>query len=95
MHAEDRYRTLLKKSLVALLIGAALVTLCYIFVDRPVAFYVHDHRLNSEILFKWLTYPEPVMQSWVPVVLVLLMVRGALGRSDDGNGFSSQQGWAW
>ncbi|HQR07495.1 MAG TPA: phosphatase PAP2 family protein [Gemmatales bacterium] len=73
------YRTLLKKSLIALVIGAILVTLCYFLVDRPVAYYVHDHRLSSDILLKWLTYPEPIMQSWVPVVLVLLMIRRAFG----------------
>lgn len=79
MNSDLAYGTLLRRSLIALGIGAVLVMLCYLFVDRSVAYFVHDHHLSSEILFKWLTYPEPLMQSWVPVVLILLFIRRAWG----------------
>ncbi len=68
---------LFRRTLVALIVCAALVTLCYFFVDRPVAYFVHDHHISRDDILKWLTYPPPIAQAWVPVVLVLLMVRRA------------------
>jgi membrane-associated phospholipid phosphatase len=70
---------LFKKTLAAILFGAALVVLCYYFVDRPVAFFVYDQGLPDYPLLKWLTYPPPILQAWTPVVLVALMVRRAFG----------------
>lgn len=69
----------LRNSLVALLVGAALVVVCYLFVDRPVAFYVHHRRLNEDSLLKWLTYPPPELQLWSPALLAWLMIRRAWG----------------
>lgn len=63
----------------ALAIGAILVVMCYFFVDRPVAFYVHDHGLAKYRVFKWLTYPPPWLQDWSPLVLTLLVVRRVWG----------------
>lgn len=73
------FRRLLRGSLVALLLGAILVALCYWFVDRPVAFFVHDHGIDRYDVLKWLTYPPPIVQAWTPVVLVGLMIRRAWG----------------
>jgi membrane-associated phospholipid phosphatase len=70
---------LLRDTLVALLIGAVLVALCYWWVDRPVARFVHDHRLPDHAVFRWLTYPPPVLQAWAPAVLAALMARRAWG----------------
>jgi membrane-associated phospholipid phosphatase len=44
-----------------------------------VAFYVHRHELNTYGVFRWLTYPPPVVQTWSPLVLVLLTIRRAWG----------------
>jgi membrane-associated phospholipid phosphatase len=44
-----------------------------------VAFYVHRHELNTYRVFRWLTYPPPVVQTWSPLVLVLLAIRRAWG----------------
>ncbi len=68
-----------RKTLAAVLLGAALVVLCYYFVDRPVAFYVHEHGFANHPLLKDLTYPPPILQAWTPVVLAALMVRRAFG----------------
>ena len=73
------FQQLLRNSLAALLVCAALVLLCYWFVDRPVAFYVHERRFADYSVLKWLTYPPPILQAWVPVVLTVLMVRRAWG----------------
>jgi membrane-associated phospholipid phosphatase len=44
-----------------------------------VAFYVHDQRFADLTALKWLTYPPPVVQAWVPAGLAALMVRRAWG----------------
>jgi membrane-associated phospholipid phosphatase len=59
--------------------SAVRFALCYFFVDRPVAFYVHDHKFRDYPVLKWLTYPPPILQTWVPVVLAGLMIRRAWG----------------
>lgn len=70
---------LLRNTLAALLLCAALVLLCYWFVDCPVAFYVHDQRFAHHPALKWLTYLPPILQAWVPIVLAALMVRRVWG----------------
>lgn len=79
MHDAADYRSLLNRSLAAIIAGSAAVTICYFFVDRPVAFYVHDHGIDKFAVFKWLTYPPPLVQTWSPLVLALLAVRRGLG----------------
>ena len=79
MEGASSYRRLLRKALAAALLCAALVVLCYRFVDRPVAFYVHDRGLAGYPFLEWLTYPPPVLQAWTPVALVALVVRRASG----------------
>jgi membrane-associated phospholipid phosphatase len=73
------FRRLLLRTLLALLAGVAVVALCYYFIDRPVAFFVHDNRLPEHAFLKWLTYPPPILQSWAPAALAALFVRRAWG----------------
>jgi membrane-associated phospholipid phosphatase len=73
------YGRLFRKTLIAVLLGAVLVGLCYRFVDRPVAFTVHDQGLADYPVLKWLTVPPPILQAWTPVALVALMVRRVYG----------------
>ena len=73
------FRVLLRRSLLTLAVCVAVVVICYLWVDRPVAFYVHDHQIEKIGVFKWLTYPPPIFQTWSPLVLALLMVRRAWG----------------
>src|SRR4029079_11378977 len=70
---------LLRQTTGALLLCVALVAFCYFFVDRPVAFFVHDQGVSSYAIMKWLTYPPPILQAWGPLVLAALLVRGAWG----------------
>jgi membrane-associated phospholipid phosphatase len=80
MDPDPTYRRLLGRSLLALAVYAALVALCYFFVDRPVAFFVHDHGLRRQYPeLKWPTYPPPIVQTWTPVVLAALLARRAWG----------------
>jgi len=70
---------LLRSSVLAIAICMVAVVVCYYFVDRPVAFFVHDHEIAKVEEFRWLTEPPPLVQSWSPLVLVLLAVRRASG----------------
>lgn len=70
-----------RKAAIALFLCIALVVFCYFFVDRPVAFFVHSHKISSYLGLKWLTLPPPIVQEWTPLVLVvvvLLRLRGPL-----------------
>jgi len=62
-----------------MLVGAALVAACFVFVDRPVAFFVYHQRFSDMAVLKWLTYPPPILQAWTPAALAALMVRRAWG----------------
>jgi membrane-associated phospholipid phosphatase len=74
---DPAYRRLLWDTLIGLLLCTAVVALCYFLVDRPVAFAVHDNDVSQFTVLKWLTYPPPVVEAWVPAVLAVLMVRRA------------------
>jgi len=76
---EDEYRRLLRCTLITitLCIGAALI--CYSWIDRPVAFFVYRHQINTIPVFQWLTYPPPEVQNWSALVLTILMIRRAWG----------------
>jgi len=73
------YRTLTKRVLLALLACTVAVVICYFWIDRPVAFYVYHHNWASVTVFKWLTYPPPIVQTYSPLVLALLMLRRGFG----------------
>jgi len=70
---------LLKATLRSIAICAVLVIVCYFLVDRPVAFFVHDQGVEKIAVFKWLTYPPPLVQTWSPLILAILIIRRALG----------------
>src|SRR5690242_11658419 len=38
---------LLSRAVLTLVFCAVLVTLCYFFVDRPVAYFIHDRHINK------------------------------------------------
>lgn len=79
MEQDPAFQSLLRKSLIALVLCAILVTLCYFLVDRPVAHFVFDHELNRFDVLRWLTYPPPYMEKLAPLVLIALLVRRAWG----------------
>ena len=78
--ADNRqFDRILRGSLLVIAAGSVLVVVCYFFVDRPVAIFVHRHQVPRFEELKWLTEPPPLVQSWSPLVLVLLIVRRAFG----------------
>ncbi len=76
----DECRTLLNRSIVAVAACILAVVICYYFVDRQVAFFVHAHEIAKFDEFRWLTEPPPIVQLWAPLVLALLAVRRGFGR---------------
>jgi membrane-associated phospholipid phosphatase len=76
---EDEYRRLLRGTLIATALCIAAVLVCYLWIDRPVAFFVYRHHINTIRVFRWLTYPPPEVQNWSALVLTILMVRRAWG----------------
>src|SRR5881392_3564821 len=76
---EDDYAKLLCRTLIAVGLCIAAVLMCYFWVDRPVAFFVYHHRINTFQVSHWLTYPPPELQTWSPLMLTLLMLRRACG----------------
>jgi membrane-associated phospholipid phosphatase len=76
---DPTFGRLLRQTLTALAVGAALVVVCYFFVDCPVAYYVHERDFAAHPALKWMTDPPPIVQTWVPVVLAALAVRRAWG----------------
>jgi membrane-associated phospholipid phosphatase len=79
MTASPDFAALLRRSLAAMLAGGSAVVICYFFVDRPVACFVHRHQLDRFEEFRWLTEPPPAVQLWAPLALAALAVRRALG----------------
>ena len=79
MPDDDRFRQLLKRTCFALAVCTIAVVICYFFVDRPVASFVHNHQVPRFHELRWLTEPPPLVQSFSPLVLVLLLVCRAGG----------------
>jgi membrane-associated phospholipid phosphatase len=75
----SRFGRCLQNTGVALLTCAALTTICYLFVDRPVAYFVQRCQLNESVLLKELTYPPPIVQVWTPLILTAAALRRAWG----------------
>ena len=78
MNQSFPFRRLLPKSVIILAIGSLLFLICYFFLDRPIAEFVYHQKLNRFAIFKWFTYPPPVVQTWSPLVMTLLLIRMAL-----------------
>ena len=78
MH-EQEYCSLLRRTLITTALCIVAVLVCYFWIDRPVAFFVYRHHINTIQVFRWLTYPPPEVQNWSALVLTILMVRRAWG----------------
>lgn len=77
MNDSNPYRHLLVRTAAALAICIPLVIGCYFFVDKPVAFFVHDHGIPQTPTIKWLTEPPPLVQGWAPLLVAILLATWA------------------
>ena len=67
-------RTPVARTAVALILGAVLVLICYYWVDRPVARFVHDH---GSFLSGFLQWP-PLISNWLKSIAPLAIVLAVL-----------------
>lgn len=72
---QQRWMALVWKTWLALLICAGLVTVCYFLIDRPVSYFVYEHRWNRFYFLKWLTFIPPFVQTWSPLVIAACVLR--------------------
>jgi membrane-associated phospholipid phosphatase len=79
MTPNQEYRALLHRSVIATGSCILAVVICYLWIDRAVAFFVYDHHINSIKIFRWLTYPPPEVQNWSALMLTVLIIRRAWG----------------
>ena len=70
MDARTTARTLAAKTAIALLVGTILVVICYFFVDRPMAWFVHDQCCWSEEVLRW----PPLISEWLKNAAILVMM---------------------
>ena len=70
MEASLTARTLAAKTAIALLVGTILVVICYFFVDRPTAWFIHDHRSWPLELWRW----PPLVSEWLKHAVVLAVL---------------------
>jgi membrane-associated phospholipid phosphatase len=70
-------RHLLPKTFNSFLVVCLAVTVCYAWVDRPVAWFVFQHHVDGHRILKWLTYPPPILQAWIPLMLTVLVLGAA------------------
>jgi membrane-associated phospholipid phosphatase len=68
---------LLLRSAAALFLTGIVVALCYAFVDRPVAWFVHDHHLAR---LPWLHWPVAA-GDWLKLLMPWMLVLAVLWRT--------------
>jgi len=57
-----------------LFVCGGLVVLAYFFVDRPVAYFVQQHHLDTYGFLKWMTYTPILCEAIAPIVLVAALI---------------------
>jgi membrane-associated phospholipid phosphatase len=67
-------RTLAIRTAIAVLLGIVVVVLCYWLVDRPVAWFVHDHGSLLRGLWRWPPLISDYLKAVTPVAIVLTVV---------------------
>lgn len=58
------------RPIIALVLGVIAVVVCYLFVDRPVAWFVHNHRFYPDDFLVW----PPLVSDWLTCLVVLGIV---------------------
>lgn len=69
------FNSLLKKTIWALVICTFLVIICYHYVDKPVAFFIYNNKINKIAFLQWLTQIPPIILMLTPIILVFTLVK--------------------
>jgi membrane-associated phospholipid phosphatase len=59
---------------VALILGFVLVVICYFWIDRPVAWFVHDHRFLPRELWRWPPLLSTGLKALAPLAILLTVL---------------------
>lgn len=70
---------LLLNGMIALLLCVALVVICYYYVDKPVAFWVHDQHFRQYPLLKYFTFIPNFVALLVPIIYIGFIFLYAMG----------------
>lgn len=65
---------LLRNGIYTLLLCTILVTIAYCYIDAPVAFWIHDHHIDSHKFLKWLTKIPEAFCGLLLGIYVLLII---------------------
>ena len=79
MPIEETYRSLVIRTCVASIACALMFTVCYFFLDRAIAEFVYRQDFARFEWLKRITYPPPIVQTWSPLVIAVLIMRRAWG----------------
>lgn len=71
------YRLLLRNSAMTLGLATLLIILCYYAIDKPVAFFVYQHKINQLYWLKWPTYIPEVFFVLAPIGLITFAISSA------------------
>jgi membrane-associated phospholipid phosphatase len=56
--------------ILAVVLGGVLVIVCYFYVDRPVAWFVHNHRFYSDKILVW----APRISDWLTYLVIVAII---------------------
>lgn len=66
---------ILKRTIIALILCAVLVSLGYFYADRPAAEFAYNNLSAYGNYFKWMTYIPAVLGYAVPIVIIVLILK--------------------
>jgi membrane-associated phospholipid phosphatase len=66
---------LMQRTLMVLVTAVIVVTLCYFFIDKPMAFWVYQHHLAQYAFFRYFTYIPTLIIAIIPLIYVFFVIR--------------------
>jgi membrane-associated phospholipid phosphatase len=67
-------KSFLTRTAIALILGIALVVVCYFFVDRPVAWFVHTQGLDQHGFLRWPTLVSDWLKKGAPPAILFILL---------------------
>lgn len=75
MTKKNNYRSLLGNVLWAIIVAIILVLIGYFFIDKPVAYFVQNHKIDQFLWLKWFTYPSDLVMILFPLIMIYLLIQ--------------------
>jgi len=68
--SQQKINTRRSRSISALILGGIAVVVCYFFIDRPLAWFVHNHRFYPDDFLLW----PPLVSDWLTYLAIVSIV---------------------